>query len=430
MKRLLLLVTLGATLIIVMACSSLGKARTATQLLHDVAPSVVRVYNADGEGTGFVAFEVGFVLTAFHVVGSVDSMLTVVAADGNEYRAMVLGADEALDIALLSVPDLKAPPLPLGITAETGDTVYAVGYPAGLVGEASVTQGIISAQRTAGDYGAAYLQTDAPINPGNSGGPLFNTLGEVIGVNVAALRGEAGEFEGMGFALSIDEVNGAYEAMRSGEVQVVPTAQARGDRPEGSQESTFTVCCGSVSIGPVAVSVSYPPSWVWYPWPIGVGGEFMIDIGSGPPSPKFTESGNAVWFPHTSDAAEAELWILARPDSCPAWMTTDECLRVAYKTGGVWTYSSGYVVPLVGTYMGPWGPVYVFEGESVEPGSDPNKMYYNHLYSVQAMYLRSLPDGGTLQLHFIKYTTASATVSAGEHADIRRVFDSIRVLEQ
>ena len=88
---------------------------------------------------------------------------------------MVLGADEALDLALLSVPGLKAPPLPLGATVETGDTVYAVGYPAGLAGEASVTQGIISAQRTEGDYGAAYLQTDAPINPGNSGGPLFNT---------------------------------------------------------------------------------------------------------------------------------------------------------------------------------------------------------------------------------------------------------------
>lgn len=33
--------------------------RTASQLMHDLAPSIVRVRTADGEGTGFVAFEVG-----------------------------------------------------------------------------------------------------------------------------------------------------------------------------------------------------------------------------------------------------------------------------------------------------------------------------------------------------------------------------------
>src|SRR3990170_2031552 len=43
--------------------------QTRGQVLREVVPSVLRIRVGDGEGTGFVAFQAGQVLTAFHVVG-------------------------------------------------------------------------------------------------------------------------------------------------------------------------------------------------------------------------------------------------------------------------------------------------------------------------------------------------------------------------
>jgi serine protease Do len=45
-----------------------------------------------------------------------------------------------------------------------------------------------------------FIQTDASINPGNSGGPLFNTQGEVVGINTAIIAGGTG----IGFAIPVN----------------------------------------------------------------------------------------------------------------------------------------------------------------------------------------------------------------------------------
>lgn len=196
---------------------------TTVQVIEAVLPSIVRVQAQDSEGTGFVVYQMGQVITAFHVVGNADSLLTVVASDNTEHRAMVLGADQERDVALLSVPTFKALPLPLGSMAGLGETVYAIGYAAGFVGDASITQGIVSANRMDGEAGITYVQTDASLNPGNSGGPLLNERGEVIGVNVVKLRGVLAEYEGLGFALSAEELIRAQVLLQSGTVRLLPT---------------------------------------------------------------------------------------------------------------------------------------------------------------------------------------------------------------
>jgi serine protease Do len=82
-----------------------------------------------------------------------------------------------------------------------GDWVLAIGNPFGLGG--TVTAGIVSARGR--DIGNGpyddFIQTDASINRGNSGGPLFNTDGDVIGINTA-IYSQSGGSVGIGFAIS------------------------------------------------------------------------------------------------------------------------------------------------------------------------------------------------------------------------------------
>ena len=102
-----------------------------------------------------------------------------------------------------------------------GDQVLAVGNPLG-IGE-SVSAGIVSAKNrdildTPFD---AFIQTDASINHGNSGGPLFNTRGEVIGVNTAIFSPtEQGGSIGIGFAIPGNDARIAADQLRrTGDLQ-------------------------------------------------------------------------------------------------------------------------------------------------------------------------------------------------------------------
>jgi len=96
-----------------------------------------------------------------------------------------------------------------------GDWVVAIGNPFGLGGTA--TAGIISArgrdirfnQYSDNDY----LQLDAPINFGNSGGPVFNTAGQVVGVNTAIFSPNGGNV-GIGFAIPANQAKDIVADLR------------------------------------------------------------------------------------------------------------------------------------------------------------------------------------------------------------------------
>ena len=165
-----------------------------------------------GSGSGFIWDEAGHVVTNWHVVQNA-SEATVRLADGRSYKAALVGASPAHDIAVMriGVGFGRPPPVPLGTSHDlkVGQKVFAIGNPFGL--DWTLTTGIVSAldRSLGGDNGRTIehlIQTDAAINPGNSGGPLLDSAGRLIGINTA-IYSPSGASAGIGFAVPVDTVN-------------------------------------------------------------------------------------------------------------------------------------------------------------------------------------------------------------------------------
>lgn len=201
-------------------------------------------------GSGFIVSADGVVVTNNHVIEAADAV-EVILQNGRRYEAVVVGRDPATDIAVLRIHTRT--PLPyvnMGDSdrARVGDIVLAIGNPFGLGGSLSV--GVVSARNRNIDAGRYddFIQTDAAINRGNSGGPLFNTDGEVIGVNTAILSPN-GASVGIGFATPTAIVRPVVEQLvRYGEtrrgwlgVRLANVSRAAGARAGYSGESGAVV---------------------------------------------------------------------------------------------------------------------------------------------------------------------------------------------
>jgi predicted Zn finger-like uncharacterized protein len=156
-------------------------------------------------GSGFLAFEPGIVLTNAHVVdmlepGSVEPESITVSIhsglpDQKDLKAKVLAVDQKADLAVLRIDPAGLPP-PLIVKSSTGlvstQLVYICGFPRGKIVSNSVTilpgqVASLSHDPKTGVLDKVVMTSD--MQPGNSGGPVVNDTGEVVGVNVDALRG-------------------------------------------------------------------------------------------------------------------------------------------------------------------------------------------------------------------------------------------------
>lgn len=166
-------------------------------------------------GSGFIVSMDGYILTNRHVVHGADE-ITVTLVDRREYKAELIGEDEASDIAVLKVEADDLPYLQIGDTKqlEIGEWVMAIGSP--LSFEHSVTKGIVSAKgRSLGSQQyIPYIQTDVPINRGNSGGPLINMNAEVVGINTLILSNTGG-YMGLSFSIPIDVAMSVMDQLKT-----------------------------------------------------------------------------------------------------------------------------------------------------------------------------------------------------------------------
>jgi S1-C subfamily serine protease len=157
-------------------------AMTAKQIYAKCKSATAQVTTDLGLGSGFYVAK-GKLITNYHVIKNA-SDIKVMNTDGNTYQVKeILGYDETLDIAVLSVSCTNNDILALnthGLT--TGEDVFAFGNPLGLTD--TFTSGVVeNTNRTIDSQ--SYIQSSAPISPGNSGGALVNAFGEVVGINSA-----------------------------------------------------------------------------------------------------------------------------------------------------------------------------------------------------------------------------------------------------
>jgi serine protease Do len=167
-----------------------------------------------GVGSGFILSSDGFIMTNAHVVDGADEVI-VTLTDKRELKAKIIGTDKRTDVAVIKIETAGLPAMKIGDVGKlrVGEWVMAIGSPFGL--ENTVTAGIVSAKgRETGDY-LPFIQTDVAINPGNSGGPLMNMRGEVVGIN-SQIYSRSGGFQGISFAIPIDEAMRVSEQLRSG----------------------------------------------------------------------------------------------------------------------------------------------------------------------------------------------------------------------
>ncbi len=167
-------------------------------------------------GSGFIVESDGYIITNAHVVGEADSII-VKLADKRKFQAKLLGIDKRTDVALLKIDAKDLPAVKLGNpkNIKVGEWVAAIGSPFGL--ENTMTVGVISAKGRAlpqQENYVPFIQTDVAINPGNSGGPLFNTNGEVIGIN-SQIYSRTGGYMGLSFAIPIDVAMDVAEQLKN-----------------------------------------------------------------------------------------------------------------------------------------------------------------------------------------------------------------------
>ena len=203
------------------------------ELFKTLRDAVVTVEGEAGNGTGFIIDEKGLILTNQHVIGK-SNEIRVRFDKQTAVKARLLAEDAERDIAVLQVNLSACPkcrPLKLAENKRDepsvveGERVFAIGSP--LYQDKILTSGIVSKveQRA--------IISDVNINPGNSGGPLFNSLGEVVGLTTFSVQAEGGP--GIAGIVRIEEAATVLgKAQEKAQALSLPSADLMPSMPEGS----------------------------------------------------------------------------------------------------------------------------------------------------------------------------------------------------
>jgi S1-C subfamily serine protease len=189
--------------------------------------TVIDYGQAEAAGTGVVLTSNGEILTNNHVVGGATKITVTVVSTGRSYPATVVGTDAGDDVAVLQLSGasgLDTAKLSSD-DVSVGDEVTAVGNAGGTGGTPTAAEGTVTAldqSITASGEGGSdpeqltgMIQVDADIQAGDSGGPLYDSHGEVVGIDTAASSGQTAAT--IGFAIPIEKAVSIADRIESGE---------------------------------------------------------------------------------------------------------------------------------------------------------------------------------------------------------------------
>ena len=190
--------------------------------VEEIRKSVVKinVYDKNGDiiqtGSGFIIFDKNTLITNAHVI---TNGYTVDAVTESDERIFVDGAvyySQDEDIVILKINGNTAVnTLDYSLKYKIGDKVVAIGSPLGI--KNTVSEGIVS-----NNFDDGTIQHSAPISSGSSGGALFNSKGEVIGMNTATLTSG----QNLNFAIPLLKIKEAYEQSKDNKVKKINKIQS------------------------------------------------------------------------------------------------------------------------------------------------------------------------------------------------------------
>lgn len=153
-----------------------------TTLFQKYQNAVVTVWSEIGSGTGFCVDKAGLIITNQHVIGPSD-LISVQFDPKRKVSAKVLAFNPEKDVAVLwanlsAFPEMITAPIAKSETGKEsvieGERVFTIGSP--------LSQRKILTSGMASKIESRAIISDININHGNSGGPLFNSVGEVVGI--------------------------------------------------------------------------------------------------------------------------------------------------------------------------------------------------------------------------------------------------------
>jgi S1-C subfamily serine protease len=205
------------------------------KLFKTLRNGVVTVEGELGSGSGFIFDEKGLVLTNHHVIAGTNDIR--VRFDKNTaVRARLLAEDVDRDIAVLQINLSAFPSSRVLKFAENkvsepfldeGEHVFAIGSPQHQ--EKILTSGIVS------KIEARAIISDININDGNAGGPLFNSLGEVVGLTTFQVRDKKEDGPGIAGIVRIEEAKDVVaKAREMAAVKGLPSAELMPNVPDGT----------------------------------------------------------------------------------------------------------------------------------------------------------------------------------------------------